>query len=78
MSYMDAHAAFAPAGGIQELSFDEISHVDGGARAAALVIRVIDWVGRAQTVKAVMDLMPDVNLREIGEHEQGRRPGAGG
>jgi outer membrane lipoprotein SlyB len=31
MSYMDTHAAFAPAGEIQELSFDEIDEV-GGAR----------------------------------------------
>jgi hypothetical protein len=30
MSYMDTHAAFAPAGGIQELSFDELFMVDGG------------------------------------------------
>jgi len=30
MSYMNTHAAFAPAGGIQELSFDEIDQVDGG------------------------------------------------
>ncbi len=31
MSYMDTHAAFAPAGGIQELSFDEIAYVGAGA-----------------------------------------------
>jgi len=30
MSYMDTHAAFAPAGGIQELSFDEVEEVGGG------------------------------------------------
>ena len=30
MSYMNTHAAFAPAGGIQELSFDEIDLVGGG------------------------------------------------
>lgn len=30
MSYMDHNAAFAPAGGIQELSFDDIGAVDGG------------------------------------------------
>jgi hypothetical protein len=30
MSYMDTHAAFAPADGIQELSFDEIDLVGGG------------------------------------------------
>lgn len=31
MSYMDANANFAPAAGIQELSFDEINHVSGGS-----------------------------------------------
>ena len=30
MSYMNTHAAFAPASGIQELSFDEIDLVEGG------------------------------------------------
>ena len=30
MSYMNTHAAFATAGGIQELSFDEIEEVGGG------------------------------------------------
>jgi len=29
MSYMNTHAAFAPAGGIQELSFDEIGVING-------------------------------------------------
>jgi hypothetical protein len=32
MSYMDTHAAFAPASGFRELSFDEIEEV-GGARS---------------------------------------------
>jgi hypothetical protein len=77
MSYMN-QAAFAPAGGIQELNFDEIDQVDGGARAAALVIRVIDWLGRVQTVAVVLDALPEVDLTEIGEHEQARRPGANG
>ena len=36
MSYMDHNAAFAPAGGIQELSFDEIDLV-GGARGIGRV-----------------------------------------
>ncbi len=31
MSYMNTHAAFAPASGIQELSFDEIAYVGAGA-----------------------------------------------
>ncbi len=35
MSYMNTHAAFAPAGGIQELSFDEIAHVSAGDRGDA-------------------------------------------
>lgn len=30
MSYMDHNVAFSPAGGIQELSFDEIDVVGGG------------------------------------------------
>jgi hypothetical protein len=30
MSYMNTHVAFAPAGGIQELSFDEVEEVIGG------------------------------------------------
>jgi hypothetical protein len=29
MSYMNTHAAFAPAGGIQELNFDELDLVEG-------------------------------------------------
>ena len=43
MSYMNTHAAFAPAGGIQELSFDEIEEVGGGpgwAIVAGVVIVV--------------------------------------
>ena len=36
MSYMNTHAAFAPAGGIQELNFDEIDLV-GGARGLGSV-----------------------------------------
>ena len=79
MSYMGHDAAFAPAGGIQELSFDEVEEVGGGARAAAaLVIKFLDWVGRAQTFRAVVHAMPEVDLRDIGDHEQRRRPGAGG
>jgi hypothetical protein len=38
MSYMDTHAAFAPAGGIQELSFDEIEAVGGAG--------FFDWISR--------------------------------
>lgn len=33
MSYMDAHAAFAHAGGIQELSFNEMNCVNGAGDA---------------------------------------------
>ena len=39
MSYMN-QAAFAPVGGIQELSFDEIGIVDGAAHEAAEAILV--------------------------------------
>lgn len=35
MSYMDTHAAFAPASGFRELSFDEIEVVSGGRRSAS-------------------------------------------
>jgi hypothetical protein len=35
MSYMEHNVAFAPAGGIQELSFDEIDAVSGGRRSAS-------------------------------------------
>ncbi len=35
MSYMDQNVAFAPTGGIQELSFDEIDAVGGGNRGDA-------------------------------------------
>jgi len=30
MSYMDQNVAVAPAGGIQELSFDEVARISGG------------------------------------------------
>lgn len=35
MSYMDQNVAFAPAGGIQDLCFDEIDQVGGGNRGDA-------------------------------------------
>lgn len=38
MSNMDTHAAFAPAGGIQELSFDEIEALNGAG--------FFDWISR--------------------------------
>ncbi len=37
MSYIDQNVAFAPTGGIQELSFDEIGVVNGGDRGDATV-----------------------------------------
>jgi len=43
MSYMDHNAAFAPAGGIQELSFDEIDQVEGAG-----------WVSRGVTIALVV------------------------
>lgn len=50
MSYMDHNAAFAPAGGIQELSFDEVGEVDGGIVpivAAVLIVGGVILVGFA-------------------------------
>lgn len=38
MSFMGHDAAFAPAGGIQELSFDEVDGVSGGVGVAGGVI----------------------------------------
>ena len=45
MSHMDTHAAFAPAGGIQELSFDEIDQVDG-AGVFSFIKKFFDWFSR--------------------------------
>jgi len=42
---MDTHAAFAPAGGIQELSFDEIDQVDG-AGLGSFLKKVFDLFSR--------------------------------
>jgi hypothetical protein len=39
---MDTQAALAPAGGIQELSFEEIEQVNGGRLRT--IIKVISWV----------------------------------
>jgi len=38
MSYMDHNTAFAPAGGIQEMSFQEVDQVGGGALPALVVL----------------------------------------
>jgi hypothetical protein len=76
MSYID-QTEFAPAGEIQELSAGEIEMIGGGRRFAA-VLRVIDWLGRGLTVKAVTDSLPKADLAAIGAREAGRRPGAGG
>lgn len=53
MNYLHAGDQFVDAG-IQELSFEEIDQVDGGSRLRAL-IKAIDWVGRALTVKTIFD-----------------------
>ena len=64
MSYMKHNAAFAPAAGIQELTFDEISEVGGGdvnwtavgrfaGRAAGVGVRVGAW-GLAGAAVAVV------------------------
>ena len=54
MSYMDTHAAFAPAGGIQELNFDEIEEVGGsvgrilnGVSIVQLARDAVSWWVRA-------------------------------
>lgn len=41
MSYMNHNAAFAPADGIQELSFDEVEQVDGALAPVAVAIVVV-------------------------------------
>ena len=51
MSYLDPNVAFAPAGGMQELSFDEIEQVNGGL--LWLVPIVVPIVVAAVTVVAV-------------------------
>lgn len=55
MSYMDHNASFAPVGGIQELSFDEVEQVDGG------------WIGAAVVVVAVVVLLA---IGYFGEHNR--------
>ena len=45
MSYMDANVAFAPTGGIQELSFDEIEAVAGGPLPALAVVKLVISLG---------------------------------
>ena len=45
MSYMDHNAAFAPAGGIQELSFDEIDLVGGAGGDRDACIAMTSVVG---------------------------------
>lgn len=60
MSYMN-QATFAPAGGIRELNFDEIDMIEGGSRVSA-VLKAIDWLGRALTVKAVVDALPTADM----------------
>ena len=53
MSYMDTHAAFAPAGGIQELSFNEINEVGGGLWQ--LVPVIIGAIAGSVTAKSTDD-----------------------
>ena len=38
---MDTHAAFAPAGRIQELSFDEIEEVGGGPAGCLVAVVIV-------------------------------------
>lgn len=42
MSYKGHNAALEPAGGIQELNFDEIEQVNGGR--LRVIMKVISWV----------------------------------
>ena len=42
MSHTERKTAFEPAGGIQELRFDEIEQVNGGR--LRIIIKVISWV----------------------------------
>ncbi|MES2782719.1 MAG: hypothetical protein V4657_07985 [Pseudomonadota bacterium] len=42
MTYIEPDAAFSPAGGIHELSIDEIEQVNGGR--LRVIIKVISWV----------------------------------
>jgi hypothetical protein len=50
---MDTHAAFAPAGGIQELSFDEIDEVAGGPWFVPAIPAFLATPAGAATIAAV-------------------------
>ena len=76
MSYIN-QTEYAPVARIQDLDICEINQVNGGSRVQ-LVIKVIDWVGRALTVQTLVENMPEVDLEEFGRREAARRPGAGG
>ncbi|MFL0672546.1 MAG: hypothetical protein ACJLS3_14310 [Erythrobacter sp.] len=52
MTYINSITDFENAA-IQELTREEIGHVDGGARVQA-AIKFLDWVGRAMTAHAVV------------------------
>lgn len=71
------NASVASSFGMQALSLSEIDQVSGGVRFGGLVIRVLDYFGRAQAAVAIAEAL-DVDLAGIGAHEQARRPGAGG
>jgi hypothetical protein len=78
MSYINDNSVFAPSGRVQELSAEEVGMVGGGSRVQA-VIKVIDWLGRILTVKAIVDALPEgMSDEEFSRREQARRPGAGG
>jgi hypothetical protein len=59
MSYMNTHAAFAPAGGIQELSFDEISAVSGAIGPGVIVAWKVGGFLAAIAIAAAIDYYAD-------------------
>lgn len=52
MSYMDHNAAFAPVGGIQELSVDEVREVEGGFVPVVGVVTMAVNAARAAAATA--------------------------
>lgn len=62
MSYMNTHAAFAPAGGIQELSFDEIEEVEGAGWVTRGVYVALVVVGVSSGVALVAGVVVGVGV----------------
>ena len=53
MSYMDQNVAFVPAGGIQDLCFDEIDQVGGGNRGDATAGGAVNGASAASAAMIV-------------------------